>query len=138
MVHVRSIARMRNAFRREIERKLTRNAGSRLALLALVSLALFLCGSCQPPDPIAKEKGRTLTPDERYLVEYYMKIAQLRANLHDNPAEAEEKQNLLQSEIDSTRIYRTLDELQKNPERWLGIYNRINELRYRRSQGDTT
>ncbi len=138
MAHVRSIARMRNAFRREIERKLTRNVGSRLALLAFAALALLLCGSCQTHDPVAKEKERTLTPDERYLVEYYMKVAQLRENLHDNPAEAKEKRDLLRSESDSTRIYRTLDELEKNPERWLSIYNRINELRYRKSQEDTT
>jgi hypothetical protein len=138
MMHVRSIAGMRHAFRGEIERKLTRNVGSRFALLASVALALFLFGSCQTPDPIAKEKQRTLTADERYLVQYYMKLAQLRENLHDNPVEAQEKQSALRSEIDSTRIHRALDELEKNPERWLSIYSRINELRYRRGQADTT
>ena len=137
-MHSRSIAGMRKAFRREIGRRLTCNAGSRLALFVLAALALLPYGSCQTSDPIAGEKQRTLTPDERYLVEYYMKLAQLRENLHDNPVQAQEKQSLLQSEVDSTRIRRALDELEKNPRHWLGIYSRINELRYRESQRDTT
>jgi hypothetical protein len=136
MMHVCGIG-MRHSFRRETGRKLTRNVHSRLGLIALAALVLLLA-SCQPPDPVAKEKQRTLTPDERYLVEYYMKLTQLRENLHDNPVELQEKQDLLRSEADTTRIRRTLDELERDPEHWLSIYNRINELRYRRSERDTT
>ncbi len=136
-MHDCSTAGMRHASRREIGRKLARNVHSRLALLALASFAVLL-SSCQPHDPITKEKQRTLSPDERYLVEYYMKLTQLRENLHDNPVELQEKQELLRSEADTARIRRTLEGLQKDPEHWLGIYNRINELRYRKTGGDTT
>ena len=98
------------------------------------AVALLFLYSCQSPDPVTKEKERTLTPDERYLVEYYMKIMQFEKLLHDNPASREEKRKELDENLDRERIRRTLAELEKKPERWLAIYKRINELRYRALQ----
>jgi len=103
---------------------------------AVATAALLLC-SCQSPDPITKEKTRTLTPDERYLVDYYMKIIEFEKLEHDNPASREEERKELDENLDRERIRRTLAELEKKPERWLAIYNRINELRYRSLEKET-
>ena len=105
-----------------------------LRALFLAAVALLSLCSCQSPDPVAKEKERTLTPDERYLVDYYMKITEFEKLLHDNPASREEKRKELDENLDRERIRRTLAELEKRPERWLAIYNRINELQYRALQ----
>jgi hypothetical protein len=105
----------------------------RASFLAAIALLLFL-HSCQSADPVAREKERTLTPDERYLVDYYMKIIEFEKVLQDNPASREEKRKELDENLDRERIRRTLAELEKRPERWLAIYNRINELQYRALQ----
>lgn len=104
---------------------------------ALATAALLFC-ACQSPDPVAKEKARTLTPDERYLVDYYMKIMEFEKLEHDNPASREEKRKGLDENLDRERIRRTLAELEKRPERWLAIYNRINELQYRALEREPT
>jgi hypothetical protein len=114
------------------------DALSRIASIALAAFTVMLIASCQNPDPIAREKGRTLTPDERYLAEYYMKIDELRTNLHDNPALFEEKRARLESEIDTARVNRTIASLERDPERWLAIYSRINELQHRADRSDST
>jgi len=100
----------------------------------LAAIALLILSSCQSSDPVAKEKERTLTPDERYLVDYYVKIIEFEKLLQDNPASREEKRRDLDKNLDRERIRRTLAELKKEPERWLAIYNRINELQYRSLQ----
>ena len=102
------------------------------SLVALLTLLLMF--SCQNPDPVAKEKQRLLTQDERYLIDYYMKIIEVEKSLHDNPALQEEKRTELDREIDKERIRRTLATLEKQPERWLAIYNRLNELQVRALQ----
>ena len=109
-----------------------------LRALFVAALALLLICSCQSPDPVMKEKGRTLTPDERYLVDYYMKILEFEKYLHDNPGSGDEKRSELEKGFDRQRIRRTLAELQKRPERWLAIYNRINELQLRVLQNQPT
>ncbi|MBN1163336.1 MAG: hypothetical protein JXB45_02045 [Candidatus Krumholzibacteriota bacterium] len=75
------------------------------------------------------KKTKTLTPDERYLVELYLKINELEKNLQDNPADSAKKWEELKQEIDRERVHRTLRELEKDPERWISVYGRINELR---------
>jgi hypothetical protein len=114
----------------------TRLSGRKLPLRAsfLAAVALLFLFSCQSPDPVTREKERTLTPDERYLVDYYMKIIEFEKLLHDNPASREEKRKELDENLDRERIRRTLAELEKTPERWLAIYVRINELQYRALQ----
>jgi hypothetical protein len=102
------------------------------------AFALLLICSCQNPDPVAKEKARTLTPDERYLVDYYMKIIEFEKHLHDNSVSRDEKRLELEEGLDRERIRRTLAELEKKPEGWLAIYNRINELQLRSLQGPPT
>jgi hypothetical protein len=110
-----------------------RPKGTRLPLRAalLAPVALLVLFSCQSSDPVAREKARTLTPDERYLVDYYMKIIDFEKLSQDNPAAREEKRRELDENLDRERIRRVLAELEKKPERWLAIYKRINELQYR-------
>jgi hypothetical protein len=121
------------AHTRALDRSTKRRRSRRPALLAALVLAasFVLLSSCQNTDPVAREKARTLTSDERYLVEYYMKVIEFEKHLQDNPATLEEKRLELEKGLDRDRIRRTLAELQKKPERWLAIYNRINELQVR-------
>ena len=90
--------------------------GALVRAFFLAALALLFLYSCQSPDPVAREKERTLTPDERYLVDYYMKIIEFEKLLHDNPATREEKRKELDENLDRERIRRTLAELEKKPE----------------------
>jgi hypothetical protein len=100
--------------------------------LAAPILLLFIVShqfaGCQPPEQVQKQEKRTLTTDERYIVELYMKINEIEKNLQDNPGEAEKKRQELKREIDAERVRRILRELEDDPERWLAIYGRINEL----------
>lgn len=66
-----------------------------------------------------------------------MKIIQFEKQHYDNPALREEKKKELAAECDRERIERTVAMLQKKPERWLAIYNRINELQIRELQNPT-
>lgn len=100
---------------------------ARLALLVILAAA-FLASSCQRSDTVQKERARTLSADERYIVELYIKITELEKNLQDNPDLVEEKKAELLRGTDLDRVRKTLELLEREPERWLGIYQRINEL----------
>ena len=105
----------------------------RISTLAALLLTASLVMGCQQRSNLEEQKNRTLTQDERYLVELYMKITEFEENLQDNPEMAGEKREELRDDIDLERIQRVLDELEEDPERWLAIYNRIHELKRRRS-----
>lgn len=95
----------------------------------LVAAALLAAG-CEKPDTISSEKARDLTPDERYLVQLYLKINDLEKNLQDNPADSARKWDDLKASVDTLRVQRTIAELEKDPTRWLGVYTRINDLMF--------
>jgi hypothetical protein len=59
-----------------------------------------------------------------------LKINELEENLQDNPADSARKWDELKADIDTARVSRTLTELEKDPERWLGVYTRINDLMF--------
>lgn len=101
--------------------------------LITLTLSVNLLLGCQQRNSLEEQKTRTLTPDERYLIELYMKITEFEENLQDNPEGSEEKRGELRDEIDLERIKRVLDELEQNPKRWIAIYNRIHELKRRRA-----
>lgn len=109
----------------------------RAAERALVLVTLLAVPSCRAADPVEQQKTRALTADERYLVDYYMKIIQFEKQHYDNPALREEKKKELAAECDRERIEKTVAKLEKKPERWLAIYNRINELQIRELQNPT-
>jgi len=106
--------------------------------LYLLLLAIAVLQSCERPSPIEKEKKRTLTEDERYIVKLYMKITEIEENLQDNPELREKKWDELQREFDPDRVRRILLELEKDPDRWLAIYGRISELLERLEEPGST
>ena len=101
-----------------------------LTLAAALLLAAAFAAGCDKPDTISSEKARDLTPDERYLVQLYLKINDLEKNLQDNPADSARKWDELKASVDTARVNRAMAELEKDPERWLGVYTRINDLMF--------
>jgi len=97
------------------------------------ALCVLLLTGCQQRNPVEQEKSKTLTANERYLVELYMKITEIEENLQDNPESLAKKRDELKQEIDVERVRKVLLELERNPRRWLVVYNRINELLKRRA-----
>ncbi|MFO7914662.1 MAG: hypothetical protein R6U43_03105 [Candidatus Krumholzibacteriales bacterium] len=96
-----------------------------LVFFILASLAFF--AGCSENDT-DRARDRTLTADERYLVQLYVKIHKLETNLQNNPEELSKKLAELRGRADSTRINRTLRDLEKEPVKWIAVYNRINTL----------
>jgi hypothetical protein len=102
-----------------------------IALAAsFLAAATLLAAGCEKPDTISSEKARDLTPDERYLVQLYLKINDLEGNLQDNPADSARKWDELKASVDTARVRRTISELEKDPKRWLAVYTRINDLMF--------
>jgi hypothetical protein len=100
-----------------------------MALAAsLLAAAALLAAGCEKPDTISSEKARDLTPDERYLVQLYLKINDLEGNHQDNPADSARKWDELKASVDTARVRRTIAVLEKDPQRWLGVYTRVNDL----------
>lgn len=103
--------------------------GLALSASMLVAAALLAAG-CENPDTVGTEKTKNLTPDERYLVQLYLKINDLERNLQDNPADSAIKWDELKASVDTAWVRRTIDGLEKDPKRWLGVYTRINDLTF--------
>jgi hypothetical protein len=100
-----------------------------LALVAaLLAAAALLVAGCDKPSTVDSEKARNLTPDERYLIQLYLKINDLEKNLQDNPADSARKWDELKASVDTARVRLTIAELEKDPKKWLGVYKRINDL----------
>ena len=105
----------------------------KLALVLTASMlaaAALLAAGCEKPDRVGTEKARDLTPDERYLVQLYLKINDLEENLQDNPADSARKWDELKTSVDTARVRRTIAVLEEDPTRWLGVYTRINDLMF--------
>lgn len=102
-----------------------------LALAAsMLAAATLLAAGCEKPDTINSEKAKDLTPDERYLVQLYLKINDLEENLQDNPADSARKWDEFKATVDTARVNRIITTLEDDPTRWLGIYTRINDLMF--------
>jgi len=100
-----------------------------LAFLAPIILAACIAAAgCERPDSVDEEKSRELSADERYLVELYLKINDLEKNLQMNPEDSLKKWEEIRASVDTARVHRALLSLESDPERWVGIYGRINEL----------
>ncbi len=102
-----------------------------LALAAsMLAAAALLAAGCDKPDTIISEKARDLTPDERYLVQLYLKINDLEKNLQENPADSARKWDELKASVDTARVKQAIAVLEDAPKRWLGVYTRINDLMF--------
>ncbi len=93
-----------------------------------LTVLLLLLPCCGRSTRTESETGSTLSPDERYIVQLYMKINELEKNLQDNPSDSVKKWEQLRNGVDSVRVRNILVELEKNPGRWLPVYVRIDEL----------
>jgi hypothetical protein len=114
-------------------RKFARGPWSRLGRIVTVLALVFVSSYC------TKEESPTLnaelTPDETYLVETYVKLADAR-DLHAvNYLKSESLFTVLDSTTDSLRIANTIRDLNLEPERWLVIFRSIEQTRSARSQG---
>jgi len=96
-----------------------------LILIAALAILLPCCGETSRP---VSESGGPLSPDERYIVQLYVKINDLEKNLQDNPSDSVKIRAEFRAGVDSARVVRILGELEKKPERWFPVYSRINEL----------
>ena len=106
----------------------------RKSISIILSILFMLTSCCSERTTPDKEITRTLTSNERYLVNLYVKIHEFERNLQNNPEELSKKLSKLEKETDSQRIRLTLSELEKDPTKWLAVYNRINKLLTRNSQ----
>ncbi len=106
----------------------------RKSISIILSILFILTISCSERTNPDKEITRTLTPNERYLVNSYVKIHEFERNLQNNPEELTKKLIQIEKETDYQRIRLALSELEKDPTRWLAVYNRINKLLTRNSQ----
>lgn len=91
-----------------------------------------MAAGCDRSDSVDEEKSRTLSADERYLVELYLKINDLEKNLQMNPGDSLKKWDDLRASVDTARVRRALGSLEADPERWVGVYSRIHELDFER------
>lgn len=98
----------------------------------IVLAACISTAGCDRPDSVEAQKSRDLSADERYLVELYLKINDLEKNLQMNPGDSLKKWDELRASVDTTRVRRALRSLEGDPEGWVGIYGRINELDFQR------
>ena len=99
-----------------------------LTFIPMISAILIISQGCEHSGDSLPDKGTTLTPDEQYIVQLYMKINELEKNLQDNPSDSLKKWEELKEEIDKERILKTIEALKENPERWHAVFSRIELL----------
>ncbi|MBN2071940.1 MAG: hypothetical protein JW814_10825 [Candidatus Krumholzibacteriota bacterium] len=99
-----------------------------LIFIPVIQVFLVLHAGCDNPGGKTPEKDFTLTADERYIVQLYVKINELEKNLQDNPSDSLKKWDTLKEGVDKERILRTIDSLKENPERWHAVFSRIELL----------
>lgn len=85
---------------------------------------ILASGSCEQPD---RSDPPELTEDERYLIDAYVDVRRAGSNYPHNPAEAESLFAVLDSTIDSVRIANTIRDISEDPERWMVIFEEIEE-----------
>ena len=95
----------------------------RIGQLAVVILVTCLSSYCTSPDK--HTKITVLSPDERYLVDSYVRIATARNLADATPLKSESLFTALDSTIDSTRIANTIKGLNGDPDRWIPVYDAI-------------
>lgn len=104
------------AFLRTLVRRLRRPVST------LVVAALLACG----PDAEPVEEA-AFTPDELYLIEAYTSIRRAQWRFPTNPVAAESLFVLLETGIDTVRVNRTIDELNRTPARWGKVFEEIQD-----------
>ncbi len=99
-----------------------------VAMLAFLILASIF-PSCGNTDRVEALKKRSLDEDERYLVDYYIKIIEFEKEQFESQEGREKRRTEREQELDTERLNRVLARLEKDPQRWLAIYDRIGKSR---------
>jgi hypothetical protein len=88
-------------------------------------LAVLVVLACAPkPDPVEEA---AFTPDELYLIEAYTGIRRAQWRFPTDPVSAESLFVLLEAGIDTVRVNRTVDELNRTPRRWGKVFEEIQD-----------
>jgi len=89
-----------------------------------IAIALaILATSCERKPPV--HEAAPLTADETYLVESYANIRYAESLYRADPARAESLFTALSTSVDSVRIARTIDAINRTPARWIDIFDEI-------------
>ena len=95
----------------------------RLGRISCVIAVVLLSSYCTAPDN--QTKVSDLSPEERYLVDAYVRVAQAR-DLHAvSYLKSESLFTMLDSTIDTTSIANTIWTLNGTPDRWLAVFESI-------------
>jgi hypothetical protein len=88
-----------------------------------VIAAVLLSSYCTGPDN--QPKIPELSEEEVYLADAYLRVADARDLYAVNYLKSESLFTVLDSTIDTTRIANTIRELNRDPDRWLVVFERI-------------
>ena len=88
---------------------------------AVLVATVICCGSEKKPSNTA------LSPDERYLVDAYVRVRRAGALLPVQHEVADSLLTRLAGEVDSLRVARTIASLNATPERWPLILQKIED-----------
>lgn len=89
-------------------------------VFAAVLVATVICCSAEE-----NPSSTALSPDERYLVDAYVRVRRAGALLPHQPEAADSVLAHLAGEVDTVRVARAIASLNATPERWGFIFERI-------------
>jgi len=91
-------------------------------VFAAVLVATVICCGAEE-----KSSNTTLSPDERYLVDAYVRVRRASATFSQQHEVGDSLLARLAGEVDTVRVARTIAALNATPERWTVILERIEE-----------
>ena len=91
-------------------------------MLAAVLVATVICCGAEE-----KPSNTTLSSDERYLVDSYVRVRLAGAMLPNQPEAGDSVLAHLAGEVDTVRVARVITALNATPERWSFIFQKIEE-----------
>lgn len=90
----------------------------------VVAAVLVLIAACHTKD---KPQNPALSPDEKYLVESYVRVRRAGSMFPYQRVLADSLLDRLAGEVDTVRVARTTAALNANPERWTVIFQSIED-----------
>ena len=91
--------------------------------IGVVAAVVFVSSYCSRGGEKTKNTG--LSPDEAYLVDAYVRIAEAKDVRRADFARSESLFSVLDSTIDTTRVSNTIRKLNSNPDRWILVFRGI-------------
>jgi hypothetical protein len=88
---------------------------------AVLVATVICCGAEEKPS------DTTLSPDEQYLVDAYVRVRRAGAMFQVQPQAGDSVLAHLAGEVDTVRVARTVAALNASPERWTFIFQKIEE-----------